>query len=272
MELVIIGHILSDFYIQTNKVADKKKKSAWYMLLHCIIYMVGMYIVLVALTGNFFEGLKIAVIIGLSHIFVDIIKVKVDLKFPQYEYVAFLLDQAIHIIAVILICYVFKSSFNFDRYFSIQLTDDISLHKAIVVLIAGLICSKPTAIFVSLVFKAIPKTVEDADSEEQECDNEEQKESSKNNKKKNSKAVKEDDEEQEEIIKIGSWIGILEREIILMLGLLGQFGAIGFVLAAKSLARYKQLEKKAFAEKYLVGTLLSALIAIACVAICSLVK
>ena len=52
MELVIIGHILCDFYIQTDKVADNKKKSAWYMLLHCIIYMVGMYIVLVALNNT----------------------------------------------------------------------------------------------------------------------------------------------------------------------------------------------------------------------------
>jgi hypothetical protein len=109
-----------------------------------------------------------------------------------------------------------------------------------------LICAKPAAIFVSLVFEAIPKTIESANNETQTATG-----------------------EQEEIIKIGSWIGVLEREIILILGLLGQYGAIGFVLTAKSLARYKQLEKKAFAEKYLVGTLLSALIAIACVAICS---
>lgn len=73
---------------------------------------------------------------------------------------------------------------------------------------------------------------------------------------------------ENEGVKIGSWIGILEREIILMLGLMGQFGAIGFVLAAKSLARFKQLENKSFAEKYLVGTLLSALIAIGNIIMC----
>ena len=43
---------------------------------------------------------------------------------------------------------------------------------------------------------------------------------------------------------------MLEREIILILGLMGQFGAIGFVLTAKSLARFRQLEDKEFAEKY----------------------
>lgn len=270
MELVIIGHILSDFFIQTDKIAEKKKNSIWYMILHCVIYIVIMLIILVALTENFFEGLKIAVIIGLAHIFIDIIKVKIDLKFPKYEHIIFLLDQVVHIIFIILICYLFKYSIDFDKYSSIQLFNDISLHKVFVVFIAGLICSKPTAIFIALIFKVIPKTIEDADNEE-EYDNKELKKSKNDNNPKEVNIANEDSEDQEEIIKIGMWIGILEREIILMLGLLGQYGAIGFVLAAKSLARYKQLEKKAFAEKYLVGTLLSALIAIACIAICSFV-
>jgi hypothetical protein len=51
------------------------------------------------------------------------------------------------------------------------------------------------------------------------------------------------------------------------LGLNGQLGAIGFVLAAKSLARFNQLNDKSFAEKYLVGTLLSVVIALFCITI-----
>lgn len=78
--------------------------------------------------------------------------------------------------------------------------------------------------------------------------------------------------DEDEVKKVGYFIGVLEREIIFILGLLGQYGAIGFVLTAKSLARYKQLEEKNFAEKYLVGTLISALAAIVCVAVCSFVK
>lgn len=68
--------------------------------------------------------------------------------------------------------------------------------------------------------------------------------------------------------KIGTWIGILEREIIFMLGMLGQYEAIGFVIAAKSIARYGQLDNKDFAEKYLIGTLLSAFVAILSVFVC----
>ena len=39
-----------------------------------------------------------------------------------------------------------------------------------------------------------------------------------------------------------------------------QFGLIGFVLTAKSIARFKQMEDKNFAEKYLIETLTSFLI------------
>ena len=104
---------------------------------------------------------------------------------------------------------------------------------------------KPAAIFVSLVFKIIPETIDQANQ-----------------------TMKVKGSIENEGAKIGFWIGVLEREIILMLGLIGQFGAIGFVLTAKSLARFKQLENKSFAEKYLVGTLLSALIAIGNIVIC----
>ncbi|MHA2202470.1 MAG: hypothetical protein ACW991_02160 [Candidatus Hodarchaeales archaeon] len=55
----------------------------------------------------------------------------------------------------------------------------------------------------------------------------------------------------------GKIIGMLERGIILTFGLLGEFGAISFVFVAKSMARFKQLEKRQFAEYYLIGTLLS---------------
>lgn len=50
--------------------------------------------------------------------------------------------------------------------------------------------------------------------------------------------------------------------IIATLVLNNQLGAIGFVLTAKTIARFKQLEDREFAERYLVGTLLSVAIAL----------
>lgn len=61
--------------------------------------------------------------------------------------------------------------------------------------------------------------------------------------------------------RAGHVIGILERMAMLTLVWLGEWSALGFVLAAKSVARFKELENREFAETYLVGTLTSFLVA-----------
>jgi hypothetical protein len=60
----------------------------------------------------------------------------------------------------------------------------------------------------------------------------------------------------------GRAIGSLERALALTLILLGQYGALGLIVAAKSLARFKALEDREFAEYFLIGTLASLLLAL----------
>jgi hypothetical protein len=61
----------------------------------------------------------------------------------------------------------------------------------------------------------------------------------------------------------GRAIGILERWLMYLVVLWSDdLSALAFIIAAKGLARFRQLEEKAFAEYMLVGTLLSALAAI----------
>jgi hypothetical protein len=62
--------------------------------------------------------------------------------------------------------------------------------------------------------------------------------------------------------RIGATIGILERLLIVTFVLTGSTAAIGFVVAAKTLARFKQLDDRDFAEYYLLGTLASVAIAL----------
>ena len=62
--------------------------------------------------------------------------------------------------------------------------------------------------------------------------------------------------------RVGASIGILERLIVCVLVLAGQAAAIGFVIAAKTLARFRQLDDRHFAEYYLVGTLASVTLAL----------
>lgn len=61
----------------------------------------------------------------------------------------------------------------------------------------------------------------------------------------------------------GRVIGILERWLMyIVVVTTGDLSALGFIIAAKGLARMKQLEDRQFAEYMLVGTLLSAVSAV----------
>jgi Protein of unknown function (DUF3307) len=62
--------------------------------------------------------------------------------------------------------------------------------------------------------------------------------------------------------RVGATIGVLERLIVSALVLVNASSAIGLVIAAKTLARFKQLDDREFAEYYLLGTLASVAVAI----------
>ena len=62
--------------------------------------------------------------------------------------------------------------------------------------------------------------------------------------------------------RIGATIGALERLLIVGFVLVGAEAAVGFVIAAKTIARFKQLDDRGFAEYYLLGTLASVSVAI----------
>lgn len=60
----------------------------------------------------------------------------------------------------------------------------------------------------------------------------------------------------------GRVIGNLERWLMILTVALGSYAALGFLVAAKGLVRMKELEKREFAEYFLIGTLTSVLIAL----------
>ena len=248
MKLLMIGHLLGDFYFQTNKLAEKKRISLRYTFLHSLLYSIIMFVVILLITGMYKKYISFILIIGLSHFVVDGIKNIVYKKasIEKHKLLLFVIDQIVHIIILYVINYWYI--IRFDDFWNIGISSNLferlDLFK---IICACLACGKPSAIIVSLVFEKIPQTIREAQKSNQENNGE---------------------DKEEEKIKIGSWIGILEREIILILGLLGEYGAIGFVVAAKSVARHSQLDNTDFAEKYLIGTLLSTFIALVCIVIC----
>jgi hypothetical protein len=63
--------------------------------------------------------------------------------------------------------------------------------------------------------------------------------------------------------RIGATSGAMERLLIVGFILTGSAVAVGFVIAVKTIARFKQLDDRGFAEYYLLGTLASVSMAIA---------
>lgn len=61
---------------------------------------------------------------------------------------------------------------------------------------------------------------------------------------------------------MGATIGVLERVLVIALMPGGGPAAVGFVVASKTLARFKELDDKRFAERYLLGTMASVTIAL----------
>jgi hypothetical protein len=74
---------------------------------------------------------------------------------------------------------------------------------------------------------------------------------------------KKGEEVDQEEYNTGRLIGLLERIFVFLFVLLSQYTAIGFILAAKGVARFQDFKSRTFAEYVLIGTLLSTLLAMA---------
>lgn len=62
--------------------------------------------------------------------------------------------------------------------------------------------------------------------------------------------------------RAGAVIGHLERALLLTFMLMKSYELIGFVVMAKSIARFEELKDRTFAEYFLIGTLASTLFAV----------
>lgn len=282
MILLILGHLVGDYVLQWNTLAQKKsfrckrKEGIIYLILHSFIYAVAIGIFSLALFG-WKMALIIAGILFVAHFVIDGIKKEIDNHINERKQIfTYVADQTIHIAIVVLIYYAFKNVSYTDEYLLKPLAADITF-KQIATLLSGIIiCWHPTSFLVDKALIALnpaeKKGTEDKMSAEKVVA--EQTKSYQVSVTKTSNATdalysvdieaKEnaDVEHAKSQDKYGKWIGIAEREIILLLGLTGQYSAIGFVLTAKSVARFEQLKEKRFAEKYLIGTLVSTLVAI----------
>jgi hypothetical protein len=75
-----------------------------------------------------------------------------------------------------------------------------------------------------------------------------------------------------ELLRGGAWIGVLERAALTGTLLVGWPEGLAVVLAVKGLGRFAELRSPAAAERFIVGTLASALWAAACAGVVVLLR
>lgn len=234
--LWLTGHILGDYYFQSSTLAEEKEFSIKSLLIHCSIYMLTMITVSVPIFS--LNILISAVIIGFIHFIADTIKfflTRNNTLTHFQDIVLYLTDQSIHIFTILAISAMIELSAVNIVYLGVlePIISGLNLNMTEILswIVILLLVAQPFSITIRKVLDYFePETEEYTD-----------------------KGIK----------NAGALIGIFERSIILLMIYANQFTAIGFVLTAKSIARYNKIsEDPQFAEYYLLGTLFSSLLII----------
>ena len=270
--LMLLAHLVGDYLLQWRRLAeDKEKGDRLALLLHVLLYALAMNIVFRCVPWN--RALAAWAILSVSHGIIDFVRVRADKKWtsPRAKLVSFCVDQLLHLGLIVLCWRLFLQGqrTEFFVWLSLQPWFRPALRYA---LLLGVIW-KPTAILVRKVLALLPPPKEaEAQKEETKEAQKEAAPAAAETAPEEAPAAPEQTEPApaeapaaapEKAFRSGELIGKLERVIVAALVLAGAASAIGFVLTAKSVARFKQMEDRNFAERYLVGTLLSVSVALA---------
>lgn len=239
--VLLLGHIIADFYIQSAEMAEKKEKKIRWVLLHSLSYWGGMLVVMLPFMS--WNMLVIATEAGVGHSIIDLGKhlyKKLRKKENQnrLDRNTFVMDQILHFSCLFLISYfavVMKIELTelerVEQFFSVIQISEKSLLSGV---LAVLLIYKPADILIQKILKTYRPVSEIRDN----------------------KIIIKDN-------NTGRIIGMIERTIMLVFLVIGQYSSVGLVLTAKSIARYDRIAKeKDFAEYYLLGTLLSTIIVV----------
>lgn len=225
--LQIIAHTISDFYFQTDEsCADKGKRGFRSSKLYKHVLITFVFAWLFSFSLSFWWA---ALIIAATHLLVDALKCYAS----KYKSI-FFIDQLIHLMVIVAVCYLWNCNLP-DFLCCVE-----EMHLAL--LLGFFICIKPANIIIKEIFKVANITVSKGSGEAND-------------------GLAHEGKVDNDLPNAGKLIGKVERLLTLVFVLLGQYEAVGFIIAAKSLLRFAEGDK-AKSEYVLIGTLLSFSLAI----------
>lgn len=307
LSIMVLTHVLFDFYFQTSKCVDNKKyyanldieKFAKAHILHAAYH--SMAITVVVVLWYFTDGqipkcdgnlciypsifFKIAAIVFVSHVCIDIFKEVISHKFEKYKASIFVADQMLHLFCIFWIATHFFHALPYQKSSSNIYNE---LVTCVVLIVAFLVLIKPTSIFISLfitskkiggspgkikITKSILASAYYADVSKIYSDTNASNLSDIGSVLGDSKIKAEsviahletqnlDLDSQRAFMSndAGKWIGYIERSMIFMFFIFNQAAAIAVIMAIKTAFRFNDLKDdndSARSEYIMIGTFLS---------------
>jgi hypothetical protein len=224
--LLVAGHALGDFVLQTGWMVRNKDRASGLLAHGATVAACHAAALLPFLAPASRPPALIALAaIVVAHVLVDRAKSAVGRRAPSLELAWFLLDQVLHL-GVIALAWSWlapQARLGDAHLFGVGLAEPAVLVPFCVYVVAyAFNVNGVSALVVAVLARHRIAPREDGPS-------------------------------------IGRLIGILERMLVLTLVLRDRWEALGLLVAAKSLARFKDLDDRERAEYYLVGTLVSLL-------------
>ncbi|WP_277673643.1 DUF3307 domain-containing protein [Piscibacillus halophilus] len=261
--LLILAHFLADFTFQSDQLIqerhhpDKKRREnaiVKHVGIHFIISVGFVFIgMLISQSMNLLLVLMLLIIIiliSVTHYAIDSAKYYLDQQITsqKMKVVLFLVDQALHITIIVLPFIYLMEKYSVGQVYIFE--DVIAL---IILLYLNTVVASH---FLHIVLNKIapPNSIEQ--TIEEEIDRKEDGQEPQIH----TVITKSKTSYPESHHKIGRYIGMLERVLIMMFVYSGQVMGITIILAIKSITRFKQFDDKRFAEYYLIGTLMSMII------------
>lgn len=229
--LLVAGHMVADFVLQTGGMARRKHARARWVWVHVLVVAVTQAAMLLPLLSLF--GLAVVAGIAILHGLADHLKIALERRHSR-PLSHFALDQALHLLALALAWWLWRwglaeGFWGHRVWWTVPASAVPGLTTAAVIVSAYAFNGAGGAALVGGLLRRYHLGEDAGTSEAGEPK--------------------------------GRMIGILERMLVLTLVLVGQWGALGLVMAAKSIARFEDLKHRSFSEYYLIGTLASVLVA-----------
>ena len=235
---VYLAHLLTDFVFQTDRLVSKKHRGEWHSyLVHGATHYITVLALVALADPHRFLSLYfqlIAVSLSIVHLLVDWAKFSLaNSRLIPDNVLGFVLDQIIHLATVIgaVLLLVHPSLQTLGLWL---MRTRLLQEKILLVLVVYILVIFGGGYFIRELIGPLWREEPGQKTKE-----------------------------HEEVINAGLYIGWLERFLVLTALFLQSPATVGFILAAKSIARYPELKSVRFAEYFLIGTLLSVTIAIA---------